>query len=563
MALLVLLFLPLVSDLSSDTFFYLPFYMVSVLPLRITLYSVAIIFYKKIRRILVVFAILVILLQFIYICYFDIFGRTPNFEDIFLIKQFSEIEIDYGLIYKHRFFIPAVLLCVLSFINIKVSLNRKVVFTVVLLSVLYSSFSLYIYYNNRLPFLNRKVSLSADNPIGSIFNSQEEYFTVLRGGVEIGLIKKLFGEKKEITVQPSFEEEYYKEKGEKIYTIDKWQMSSKLPDIFIIQVESLSSDFMLFEDILPFLYSLKMGEDNFYFKNIYNSIKGGGTSTSEFITLTGLQPDISTTSIYNKYGAIKYENTIPLFLKDTHKSYFITGSTPNFWNRQEGMKYMGFDSMVFSVDYDKKFKRYYGNIFDDRLIFNKALEYTKNQPIFEYIVTISTHAPFKNNINKKLEEKYFLFNKNTLKMLSKFNEVDSIIAEFISRLKKQNRFDNALIIIFGDHSIGDVYLKELRDTGNNSMTVPFFVKLPKGFVIKEELWNKHNFSKTDIFSGVMDVLNEYQNVFKKPKQRSFLRYYNYQCIPILHDNIYSIKFYNNNIVLNDEYCNYLVKKNTY
>jgi phosphoglycerol transferase MdoB-like AlkP superfamily enzyme len=563
MALLVLLFLPLVSDLSSDTFFYLPFYMVSVLPLRITLYSVAIIFYKKIRRVLVVFAILVILLQFIYICYFDIFGRTPNFEDIFLIKQFSEIEIDYGLIYKHRFFIPAVLLCVLSFINIKVSLNRKVVFTVVLLSVLYSSFSLYIYYNNRLPFLNRKVSLSADNPIGSIFNSQEEYFTVLRGGVEIGLIKKLFGEKKEIAVQPSLEEEYYKEKGEKIYTIDKWQMSSKLPDIFIIQVESLSSDFMLFKDILPFLYSLKMGEDNFYFKNIYNSIKGGGTSTSEFITLTGLQPDISTTSIYNKYGAIKYENTIPLFLKDTHKSYFITGSTPNFWNRQEGMKYMGFDSMVFSVDYDKKFKRYYGNIFDDRLIFNKALEYTKNQPIFEYIVTISTHAPFKNNINKKVEEKYFLFNKNTQKMLSKFNEVDSIIAEFISRLKKQNRFDNALIIIFGDHRIGDFYLKELRDTGNNSMTVPFFVKLPKGFVIKEELWNKHNFSKTDIFSGVMDVLNEYQNVFEKPKQRSFLRYYNYQCIPILHDNIYSIKFYNNNIVLNDEYCNYLVKKNTY
>jgi membrane-anchored protein YejM (alkaline phosphatase superfamily) len=148
-------------------------------------------------------------------------------------------------------------------------------------------------------------------------------------------------------------------------------------------------------------------------------------------------------------------------------------------------------------------------------------------------------------------------------MLSKFNEVDSIIAEFISKLKKQNRFDNALIIIFGDHRIGDFYLKELRDTGNNSMTVPFFVKLPKGFVIKEELWNKHNFSKTDIFSGVMDVLNEYQNVFEKPKQRSFLRYYNYQCIPFLRDNIYSIKFYNNNTVLNDEYCNYLVKKNTY
>lgn len=82
----------------------------------------------------------------------------------------------------------------------------------------------------------------------------------------------------------------------------------------------------------------------------------------------------------------------------------------------------------------------------DEYTFNRLLDEMKNQrqPFFDFIFTLSSHEPFTVPMARKHENPYF----------NSVCYTDSCLGDFISKVKKNNLWDNTLFIMVADHGHG-------------------------------------------------------------------------------------------------------------
>ena len=270
-------------------------------------------------------------------------------------------------------------------------------------------------------------------------------------------------------------------------------------NIIILMVESLSSyQSELFSGVKKWTPNIdKIAKDNIYFTNFYAN--GFVTEDAEIAMLTGIFP-IYAPNIFSNGGGVSFQgfynikNSLPYILKEKgYKTEFITSSDLNFSNTREWTKSIGFDYIEGSEHKDYiGLPRYHFNAAEDKYLYKRVLsrikENNKNNS-FIFVKTVSSHVPFINPKNNNRSEE------ETIKY------VDNEVGNFYNELKKNNFFNNGILIIVGDHHPTMPVKQEAIDRFGiykAPAMVPMIISY--GDRIKKHI--KESFQQTDIYHTI-------------------------------------------------------------
>lgn len=267
------------------------------------------------------------------------------------------------------------------------------------------------------------------------------------------------------------------------------------PDIIMIMNESFSDLSILGkelntnQEVTPFINSLN---ENTVKGNMAVSVIGGGTSTSEYETLTGnthlfLENTSSSFQQYVRKGS--YSAVVDL----EKMGYKTIGMHPYYasgWNRSSAYDSMGFDETYFLEDFPQE--NMIRNYVSDQEMYEKVIEeYEKNkkendQSLFLFGVTMQNHGgytyegtDFEYSITLEGYEKEY---KDAEQYLSLIHESDKALEYLINYFEKEER--EVIVVFFGDHqpSLDEAFVTEISDVDYDTAeerllryTVPFFI----------------------------------------------------------------------------------------
>lgn len=288
-------------------------------------------------------------------------------------------------------------------------------------------------------------------------------------------------------------------------------------NLIIIQLEAIN-DFVIDlkindEEITPFLSNLK---NEGYYCSSFLSVAGiGNTSDAEFSSLVGLYPNGNDLSIFKLKGE-NYPSLAKEFNEIGYKTLSIHGNDGEFYDRNNiHLELFGFDEHIDKKDLLNRNKdlSLINNWISDEDLLKESVNIYKeiNSNFFSYNILVSSHAPYK--IDKGIEK----YNNKDLTSLannyiSYVKYVDKAIESFIEELKKNNLFDNNIIVLYGDHT-SSLLRKDLesitkKDYSNvefrkEMMNVPFIMigeDIPK-------MVDKRVHSNVDILPTMANLFN--------------------------------------------------------
>lgn len=298
-------------------------------------------------------------------------------------------------------------------------------------------------------------------------------------------------------------------------------ISPNRPNIIAIMNESFSDlkvvgDFKTNEDYMPFIHNLNK---NTIKGNLFVSVYGGGTSTTEWEFLTG------NSMAFLPPGALPYQqyihtqaNSLVRNLKslsyDTVALHPYLGSG---WNRDKAYPLLGFDKFI-TVD-DFKDPELVRNCFisdseDYKKIINTYEEKPKNDKLFLFNVTIQNHGGYLIS-SSIFPNSIYLTDKDysdVNQYLSLVKKSDDAFQELIKYFSSQT--EPTLIVMFGDHQPAlnnsfyeDLYKKPLYnltlEERQKKYTVPFIIWA--NYDIKEQYVDK--ISTNYLSSLLLNVAN--------------------------------------------------------
>lgn len=286
-------------------------------------------------------------------------------------------------------------------------------------------------------------------------------------------------------------------------------------NIIVVVVESLSSyNSQLFSGIenkTPYLDNL--AEENVYalnyYCNSYNSYQ------NIYNLLTGV-PLITKAKNYNIDMNIFYKNSfVRDFKEKDYNVLYFSGADTSFDGTKKMVNASGINILhdSYSKIYNNILRRFIFNGVEDKEFYNIVLNYLqqfdKTKPYLAILTTMSTHGPYEDP-----ETGEYSFDK-TLKY------ADIQIHNFVENLKKQNYFDNGILVITSDHRVMlPISTQEYNALGSMAhASIPFILIDGKS---KYEI--KGNFSHTDLGKSLEYLtldkacFNQFQhNIFKEEK----------------------------------------------
>ena len=244
-------------------------------------------------------------------------------------------------------------------------------------------------------------------------------------------------------------------------------------NVIFVQLESVDS-FLVTEEIMPTLYSLKNNSINF--NNHFSFVSGGGsTFNSEFMVNTGYTTPISINKGAYTFSKNTYSYSLPHLLKNA--GYTVNAfhmNTPEYYSRNVNYKSFGYDSFnsLRSLDNGK----YYTDTsywLDTELINNPTfneLIFNKEQKFADYIITYSAHMPFQ--VDKGVCS--LLVEDNTVE-LSEYEclklqarETDNMLKLLIENLEEKELIDDTVLVLYADHYLYTLNDKTLLDKYKNT-----------------------------------------------------------------------------------------------
>lgn len=317
-----------------------------------------------------------------------------------------------------------------------------------------------------------------------------------------------------------WQELYEQETNEKIKTLDQFYMAQNITskneytglfedkNLILIMVEALDLA-ALNKDVAPTLY--KMATEGFYFDHYYTPKYSCTTGESEYIGLTSIIPS-STVCTPNTYKNNTYSDTIfNLFNKSGYYSSSYHNWNDQFYSRTVLHRNMGSDQF-YDVD-ALNIKLIQGWQSDYDLMVKAMPHFINEDKFFSFIITSSTHFPYDidstvvtRNWNKVKNLNYSTKMKH---YLAKVAELDKGLEYLISELKNQEKLEDTVIVIFGDHHPLKMGLSELNSASNINRYEGFNEdRLP--FIIYNAGMEAKTISKT---SSTFDILPTIANLF--------------------------------------------------
>lgn len=261
-------------------------------------------------------------------------------------------------------------------------------------------------------------------------------------------------EVKDVTV----EEQKLKELLERDFPTNEYTAIGKGKNLIVIQVEALQN-FVLFKEIngfeiTPNLNKLVKDTSTIYYDNYFHLVGKGNTSDAEVATLNSLYP-----SLEEPTNTLYYDNSyygLPWILRDNgYTTWAFHGYKRDFWNRDKAYASEGFQKFIAQDDF--VFDNYIGFGIPDREFFKQSLEYIKEldqineNPFFAFLITLTSHTPFKMPPNEKYTDLGELEGTLTGNYIHAIHYTDMEVGRFIENLKSEGLYENSIIAIYGDH----------------------------------------------------------------------------------------------------------------
>lgn len=254
-------------------------------------------------------------------------------------------------------------------------------------------------------------------------------------------------------------------------------------------------------EITPNLNQL-VREGAYYNNNMTTQIGMGESSDGQMIYLTGLLPEKGSITIIDYFN-----NTflgLPTLLKKERPKTFtkmFVPTSPKMW-RQDAMcvKY-GLDSLYSRNNY--KNSVYNRKWLNDQVLFEFAASHTwkDNEPFMSVLLTSSTHTPYDTE-HEPTDIPFPADYPNQLKIyLSNVHYMDKYLGKYIDYLKENDLFNNTLIVVASDHSIGKEWLN--AQTMDIKETIPLYII---NSPVPIELSPDSAILQVDVFPTILDLM---------------------------------------------------------
>lgn len=258
-------------------------------------------------------------------------------------------------------------------------------------------------------------------------------------------------------------------------------------NLIFIQVESLENAVIgarVGEKVVtPNLNAL--AREGLYFSRYYAPVGMGNTADAEFTVLNSLYylPDsvAFVDRAHNQYAAL------PKLLADAgYGTAVLHGDYPAFWNRSSIYPGLGYKTW-FMEDAFKPTHQIGITGLGDADFFDQAVPMLKGlpQPFLATLITLSSHTPFivpeeVRPINLAHTE---WLNDEQERYLESVSYTDAAIGRFIDKLKADGMYDNAIIVIVGDHGSRTDIAAALKSVGDDTAAtanarVPLIILAP-------------------------------------------------------------------------------------
>lgn len=249
--------------------------------------------------------------------------------------------------------------------------------------------------------------------------------------------------------------QYLSEKNIHRSHMDSTNNSSSRMNLIMIVVESLPSKILDLEErdyIVPYLSGL-IKDSTVIVKKSFVLTGYGRSSDAQFIYNTGLLPLRDEPLVSN----FAYKDYPSIAKALQYNSLEIIGERSELWSHKVTNKSYGFDRLISNIALTPYAQ--------DSVIFKRASDEVRHmpQPFFLFISTISMHSPYTSSKVKPLLNPDMLQYFNDLRdveYLQRLRHFDENLERFIEGLKKDNLFQNSIIIIMGDHVIGEADVSE-------------------------------------------------------------------------------------------------------
>ncbi|PZO96247.1 LTA synthase family protein [Streptococcus halichoeri] len=241
---------------------------------------------------------------------------------------------------------------------------------------------------------------------------------------------------------------------------------AKNRNVIVIHLESFQQfviDYKLKDadkeyEVTPFLNSLYHSNDTLAFSNFFHQVKAGKTSDAETMMENSLF-GLNSGSFMVNYGGENTQFATPNILaqKGGYTSAVFHGNVGTFWNRNNTYKQWGynyfFDSSYFSKQNDRNSFQYGLN---DKYMLRDSIKYLERlqQPFYTKFITVSNHYPY-TSLKGESDEEGFPLAKTKDETINGYfataNYLDSALKAFFDYLKAAGLYDNAIIVLYGDH----------------------------------------------------------------------------------------------------------------
>lgn len=223
-------------------------------------------------------------------------------------------------------------------------------------------------------------------------------------------------------------------------------------NLIVIQMESIQqfiiSKKLNGREITPNMN--KFINDSAYFDNFFYQTGGGNTSDAEFLANTSLYP-LKDGSVYFRFPGNTYEALPKLLKAKGYETYALHANNPNFWNRADMYKALGFDHFINSSDFAMDEEKGWG-LSDESFLRQSLDKLDTSVPFYAFMITLTSHHPYNyfddyKDIDVGQYEGTLIGN-----YVKAAHYVDACIGRFLDDLKRRGLYDNSVIIMYGDHN---------------------------------------------------------------------------------------------------------------
>jgi len=265
------------------------------------------------------------------------------------------------------------------------------------------------------------------------------------------------------------------------------------------------------EELTPTLY--KLVNSSFVFNNYYTQTNNS-TIGGEFQELTGLFANSSIFSTWKKGTNYFPYGISTLFEKINYNTYAYHNHSYTFQSRNKYLKALGFDNYVGCGNgLEKKINCKMWPESDVELIEATYSDWIDNEQFMVFYATVSGHGEYSwsNSMSKKhkKEVEHLKYSDKVKAYIAAQIELDRALELLIEKLEENNKLDDTVIALVGDHYPYYLSIDEINEVASYKKDA--VVEINKSNFI---LWNnKTKKTEIDKVASQIDVLPTLYNIF--------------------------------------------------